>query len=225
MAVRVVLEVAAKRSFASALEWPGWSRSGRSPDEALERLLEYAPRYARVARRAKVPFRAPGTVAGLEVVQRLRGDGGTEFGVPGKPADAEKASLPPKDHERFAALLRASWVIFDAAARKAEGVHLTVGPRGGGRTRTKIIDHVREAEVAYLWKLGSRAPSASDEPATQPMKRLRRTFLDALAAVAAGEEPADPSGARTRWPPRYAVRRSAWHVLDHAWELEDRAGR
>ena len=223
MAVRVVLEVAAKRSFASALEWPGWSRSGKSPDEALERLLAYSPRYAKVARRAKLPFRAPATVAGLEVVQRLRGDGGTEFGVPGKVASAESAELPPGDLERFTALLRASWAIFDAAARKAEGVHLTVGPRGGGRSRTKIIDHVREAEVAYLWKLGSRAPSASEEPSTQPMRRLRRTFLDALAAVAAGEDPADPSGVRSRWPPRYAVRRSAWHVLDHAWELEDRS--
>lgn len=223
MAVRVVLEVAAKRSFASALEWPGWSRSGKSPDEALERLLAYAPRYARVARRAKLPFRAPATVAGLEVAQRLRGDGGTEFGVPGKVASAESADLSSADLDRFAALLRASWAIFDAAARKAEGVHLTVGPRGGGRSRSKIIDHVREAEVAYLWKLGSRAPSASDEPPTQPMRRLRRTFLDALAAVAAGEDPADPSGVHSRWPPRYAVRRSAWHVLDHAWELEDRS--
>jgi hypothetical protein len=223
MAVRVVLEVAAKRSFASALDWPGWSRSGRSPDEALERLLAYAPRYARVAQRAKVPFRPPTTVAGLEIVGRLRGDGGTEFGVPGKPASAEDENLAPNDLDRFVALLRASWAIFDAAARKAAGVHLSVGPRGGGRNRAKIIDHVREAEVAYLWKLGSRAPDASDEPPTQPMKLLRRTFLEALAAVAAGDEPADPSGARTRWPPRYAVRRSAWHVLDHAWELEDRS--
>jgi hypothetical protein len=223
MTVRVVLEVAAKRSFASALDWPGWSRSGKSPDEALERLLAYAPRYARVARRAKVPFQPPASVEGLEVVQRVRGDGGTEFGVPGKPASAEEEGLTPKDLDRFAALLRASWVTFDSAARKATGVHLSVGPRGGGRNRAKIIDHVREAEVAYLWKLGSRAPSDSDEPAAQPMKLLRRTFLDALAAVAAGDEPADPSGARTRWPPRYAVRRSAWHVLDHAWELEDRS--
>ena len=26
------------------------------------------------------------------------------------------------------------------------------------------------------------------------------------------------------WPHRYAARRIAWHVLDHAWEMEDRAG-
>jgi hypothetical protein len=25
-----------------------------------------------------------------------------------------------------------------------------------------------------------------------------------------------------RWPARYYVRRAAWHVLDHAWEIEDR---
>lgn len=26
------------------------------------------------------------------------------------------------------------------------------------------------------------------------------------------------------WPPRYAARRIAWHVLDHAWQIEDRSG-
>jgi hypothetical protein len=24
-------------------------------------------------------------------------------------------------------------------------------------------------------------------------------------------------------PPRYAIRRIAWHVLDHAWEIEDKS--
>jgi hypothetical protein len=223
MALPVVLEVAGKRSFASALEWPGWSRSGRTPDEAIERLVEYAPRYARVARRAKISFRIPDSVDDIEVAQRVRGDGGTDFGVPGKPAKAENEPMTPKDVERAVALLRASWAAFDAAARAAEGVRLAVGPRGGGRPRSKIIEHVREAEVAYLWKLGGRAPSASDEPPKQPMKRLHATVVETLTAVAGGTEPSNPSGARKRWPPRYAVRRSAWHVLDHAWELEDRS--
>ena len=223
MGVPVVLEVGAKRSFASALEWPGWSRSGRSPDEAIERLFEYAPRYARVARRAKLKFRIPASVADIDVAQRVRGDGGTDFGVPGKPAKAENEPMTPRDVERALAILRASWAAFDAAARAAEGVRLAVGPRGGGRSLAKIVVHVREAEVAYLWKLGGRAPSASDETPRHPMKRLRATWVETLTAVAGGAEPSNPSGARKRWPPRYAVRRTAWHVLDHAWELEDRS--
>ena len=24
------------------------------------------------------------------------------------------------------------------------------------------------------------------------------------------------------WPVRYAIRRMAWHVLDHAWEMQDK---
>src|SRR5918995_1368110 len=183
MTVPVILEVGAKRSFASALEWPGWSRSGRTPEEAIERLVEYAPRYARVARRAKLRFRVPGSVADIEVAQRVRGDGGTDFGVPGKPAKAESEPMTATDVERAAAILRASWAAFDAATRAAEGVRLAVGPRGGGRSRSKVIEHVREAEVAYLWKLGGRAPSAADEPPTQPMKRLRAAVVETLTAV------------------------------------------
>ena len=29
---------------------------------------------------------------------------------------------------------------------------------------------------------------------------------------------------RPGWPPRYASRRLIWHILDHAWEIEDRSG-
>lgn len=89
MAVRVVLEVAAKRSFASALDWPGWSRSGRSPDEAL--------------------------------------------------AD------------------------------------------------------------------------------------LRRAFVEAVRLRVAGRDLPVPNRVRTPWQPAYAIRRSAWHAVDHAWEIEDRS--
>ena len=86
-----------------------------------------------------------------------------------------------------------------------------------------LDNRLREAEVAYLHQLGSRAPAADDEDPRRPMARLRRAFTDALAAVIAGEPPADPARTRTPWSPRYTVRRSAWHVLDHAWEIEDRS--
>ena len=57
MGLRVVLEVAPKRAFASALDRPGWCRAGRTPEEALDALLTFSSRYAEVARRAKVAFR------------------------------------------------------------------------------------------------------------------------------------------------------------------------
>ena len=219
MATRVVLEVAAKRSFASAVDWPGWSRSGRTEDEALEALLAYAPRYSAVAKRAKVAFRPPATTRGLDVVQRIKGDGGTEFGVPGKAATAEDDPISAAELKRLIALLMASWSVFDAAARKAVGIELTKGPRGGGRELQKIIEHVREAEVAYLGQLGSRPPAGAGEDPS----RLRRTFTDALTAVATGRPIENPRRTKKPWAPRYAVRRSAWHVLDHTWEIQDRS--
>lgn len=217
MPVRVVVEAASKRSFASALDWPGWSRSAKTPEEALEALVHYGPRYAAVARRAKITFSPPRGVAGLDVVERLTGGGGTEFGVPGAVAVAEEAAPTARELERTIALLQAAWKTFDAAARRAEGVTLRLGPRGGGRQVPKIIDHVAQAEQAYLHQLGSKPPPGGD-PA-----KVRRAFVAALRARVAGKEPPDPNRVRMPWSPRYAVRRSAWHALDHAWEIEDRS--
>jgi hypothetical protein len=214
--LRVVLELAPKRSFASAIDWPGWSRGAKTADEALEALLAYAPRYAKVAKRAKVAFSPPATMRGLEIVERQKGGGGTEFGVPSSTARAESDPIPARELSRLVALLEASWAAFDAAARKAEGTALTLGPRGGGRQVPKMVEHVREAEAAYVHQLGTKAPG-------KEMVELRRSFVEALRLLAAGEELPAPNKVRKPWTPRYAVRRSAWHALDHAWEIEDRS--
>lgn len=216
--LRVVLETAPKRVFASALDWPGWSRSAKADEAALEALVSYAPRYARVAKRAKVAFSPPKTVAGVEIVERLGGGSGTEFGVPGTPASAESADLAAAELTRLVSLLEAAWATFDAAARKAEAVHLRLGPRGGGRQVPKIIEHVREAEGAYIHQLGAKVPGAR-----APMASLRRAFIEALNLRAANQPLPEPNNVRRPWVPRYAIRRSAWHALDHAWEIEDRS--
>jgi hypothetical protein len=217
VSLSVVLEVAPKRAFASALDWPGWSRGAKTDDEAIAALLAYAPRYAAVARRAKVAFHPPATVRGITVVERLDGGGGTEFGVPGEAARAEAEPISAAELKRLIALLRAAWTTFDAAAAKAKGVKLTLGPRGGGRQVPKMVDHVREAEAAYLHQLGAKAGA-------RPMAVLRDAFIEALTARATGAPVPDPNKVKKPWDPRYAVRRSAWHALDHAWEIEDRSG-
>jgi len=214
--LRVVLEVAPKRSFASAIDWPGWSRGAKTADEALEALLAYAPRYAPVAKRAKVTFSPPATERGIEIVERQKGGAGTEFGVPSSTARPESDPLPTRELNRLIALLEASWATFDAAARRAEGKTLTLGPRGGGRQVPKMIEHVREAESAYVHQLGTKASG-------QSMPELRRSFVEALRLLAGGEALPTPNMVKKPWMPRYAVRRSAWHALDHAWEIEDRS--
>lgn len=216
MSLRVVLEVAERKAFASALEWPGWSRGAKTPDEALRSLLDYADRYAAVAKRAKVAFSPPATVRGIEVVERLSGGGGTEFGVPSVAAAAEGEPLGSRDLKRLVSLLAAAWATFDATADRATGVKLRLGPRGGGRQVPKMIDHVREAEAAYLHQLGTKV----DE---RGMAELRRDFVDTLNVRAEARDLPRPNKVKRSWGLRYAVRRSAWHALDHAWEIEDRS--
>ena len=214
--VSVALGSGAKRVFAVALDWPGWARSGRTEEEALANLADHASRYAKVAGEPELAS------ATYDVVERLAGGSGTDFGVPSSFSEADARALEPAELARQGRLLQAAWKAFDAAARRARGKELRTGPRGGGRTLEKRDNHVLEAEEAYLTQLGSRRPKDASGDLAARMKRVRDAALRALETRAAGEEPPNPSAVRKKWSPRYFVRRSAWHALDHAWELEDR---
>ncbi|MBK9179752.1 MAG: hypothetical protein IPM45_09320 [Acidimicrobiales bacterium] len=212
-AVAVAIEAGKRRVFASALDWPGWCRSGRDEERAVEALAAASARYAVVASTAGVRF-APG--ARFEVVERLPGSATTDFGAPGEVAARDLEPLTAAEARRLAALVDASWRVFDevVAAAPAE---LRKGPRGGGRDRDAIAAHVVEAEVAYARKLGLRPPAPSAPGGVGATAARRRAIVEALRSARAG-------GATDRgWPPRYAARRIAWHVLDHAWEIEDRS--
>src|ERR1700694_539450 len=135
---KVYLEVGKSRVFASAADWPGWTRSGRDEKAALEALAEAAPRYSLVAKAARIAF-APG--AGFEVVERLPGNATTDFGAPGAIAKAESKRLTKKEAGRLSALVSASWTVLDKVVENAPP-SLRKGPRGGGRDRDEIVDHV-----------------------------------------------------------------------------------
>jgi len=217
--LRVYLERGDKRTFAGALDWPGWSRSGKDDEQALEALLAYAPRYATVVKRAGLREKVPGAEATVDVVQRLSGGGGTDFGVPSVASKQDAEALKGKELDRQRALLEASWKTFDAAVRSARGKTLRLGPRGGGRNLAKMTGHVLEAEVAYLGALGSKPPKGT---AKDEMAAVRKAALATLDAVVGGRPIDNPRNTLHPWSPRYFVRRSAWHALDHAWEIEDR---
>jgi hypothetical protein len=215
VATRVYLEVGKTRVFAGALDWPGWCRSGKNEELALAALAAYAARYAPVARRAGVEFPAE---AGrdVEVVERVRGSATTDFGAPGEVARADAAALDEAEGKRLGALVSAAWAVFDRVVARAPA-ELRKGPRGGGRDRDKLVEHVLAAEAAYARKLGvkHRQPAIDDALA---IAALRRDVVAALSAPSDGTPPV-----ANGWPPRYAARRIAWHVLDHTWEIEDRA--
>jgi hypothetical protein len=213
-AIPVYLEIGEKRVFATSLDWPGWTRSGKDERAALEALAAYAPRYVAVPKAAHIDF-PPGAPA-FKVVERVKGNATTDFGAPGMPASTDTRSLSTKEAERICALLAASWKIFDAVVARAPA-ELRKGPRGGGRDRDKIADHIIDAESAYTPKLGLKlkTPRRDDRAA---LREWRNAITDAIRASAGAQQ----SGEK-RWPPRYAARRMAWHLLDHAWEIEDRS--
>jgi hypothetical protein len=211
----VYVEVGKKRAFASARDWPGWCRAGRHEEAALVALAEYAPRFAVVTAEAgiELPARAADR---LEVVERLPGDATTDFGAPGAVAKGDEDDLSPAEARRQAALLEAAWRVFDRVVAGAPAT-LAKGPRGGGRDRDPIVDHVVGAEAAYARKIGiaHKAPEGGD---TGAVGALRTEILAAVRTRRFGAPPRSEP-----WPPRYAIRRIAWHLLDHAWEIEDKS--
>ena len=216
--IEVCIESGSKRVFASALAWPGWSRSASSEAAAIEALIAYGTRYAQVLGRRRLGFAAPETVRDLKVVERLPGDATTDFGAPSVPARWESGEVDGAELKRLLSILDACWGALDGALANAEGVQLRTGPRGGGRSAEKISAHVADAEGAFLRRIGGKPPISKGTT------EQRAALVEALKrGVKEGVPDTGPRGGRM-WPPRYFVRRTAWHVLDHAWEVEDRTG-
>ncbi len=207
--IAVFIEPGRKWVFASALEWPGWARRGRSEELAVQALDEYLPRYAAIVAAAGLK-----PVSGTLVVTERHPEPGSnaDFGSLHEIAPSERQTLPPEAGARLAALLAAGWAAFDEAAGTAPE-HLRKGPRGGGRDTSQIVAHVRDAEVMYARKMG--VPRDRGAPGDPPAA-LRARIAAALRDPASLATP--PNG----WPLRYAARRMGWHVLDHLWEIEDK---
>jgi hypothetical protein len=214
--LRVILEIGKKRKVAAgAIDWPGLDRPGTSEGDALARLTSYLPRYASVAERAGL-----GTefahIGEAEVIERVPGSSSTDFwGFAHVPSQIEREVLSVVDLERRLDLLRACWAHFDdVAGRVAE---LRPGVRGGGRARDEIIRHVYVNEPEqFTRKVEVRTPR---EVVLTPEGRAahRDATLDAIGAYNAESRIAG----RT-WPIQFLIRRIAHHVMDHAWEMEDR---
>jgi hypothetical protein len=210
--IRVLIEAGSKRTFACALDLTGLARSGRTEQAAIEALLATLPRYGAVAAAAGEPFDPVAAVArGVEVVERVPGNATTDFGAPGMVGVADGAPLSAAEAAREARLVAAAWSVLERVAASAPE-ELRKGPRGGGRDRSKILEHVSEGERGYAAAMGIAGASRMERD------ELRARLLEALDRPSDGS----PMGGR-KWPPRYAARRLAWHVLDHAWEMEDRA--
>ncbi len=214
--VRVAIEATPKKAFATAVDWPGWSRSGKTRELALDALAAYAPRYALVANEAEETFQNEVGAADFDVTEEAEGGGGTDFGVPSRVTDADRRRTTAADADRLRRLVAAAWTVFDRVAATAPA-ELRKGPRGGGRDRDKMIGHVVEADGAYAREIGLRL-KAPEPGRRATVEASRAAVLDAIGAPSDGSPLAD-----RKWTARYAAGRIAWHALDHAWEMEDRS--
>jgi hypothetical protein len=199
VATRVYFEEGKHSVFAAAIDWPGWCRRAKTRDAALEALLDYQARYGAVL---SMPFK-PGR---LEVVGSVIGNATTDYGAPDKATAWDLEALTTRDLKRQVAVLNDCWTFFDAVVDAAPAA-LRKGPRGGGRDRDGVVSHTREAERHYCSKLGTRVAP-------------RTPWVDQRALVTTALLAGSPAAT---WPPQYSLRRLAWHVLDHAWEIEDKS--
>ena len=214
--LRVILELGRKRRVvAGAMDWPGLDRWGTTDENAIEKLLSYVPRYAPVAERARLASEFD-EAREVEVVERVTGSSSTDFwGIAHVPSKIEAEVLSPADLERRLDLLQACWATFDDIAGHVSR-ELRPGSRSGGRSREQIVRHVYGSEPDQMSrKVEVRTPL---EVVLTPdgLAAHRLAYLDAIRAYNAEGRPA-----RT-WPIQFLIRRTAHHVMDHAWELQDR---
>lgn len=219
MPVRTVIERGpkGKRVAAFSLDWPGWERGAKTSETALETLESYRERYAQIAKLAGMTreFDAAGR---LDVVEDRVGTGSVDFwGISFSPSSTEHGQLSEAEFDRAVTLLQACWMFFDGvAARVSE--EMQKGPRGGGRDRTRIWRHtIRTESEDFAKQVGLKIP---EEAALTPdgLKQHRESYVEAMRAYNAGE-----TEKRMRsWTLPYLIRHSAYHTLDHAWEMEDK---
>jgi hypothetical protein len=212
--VDVSVEAGSKKAFATAVDWPGWSRSGKTEELAVEALVAYAARYALSAKKAGETF-DPDRVE-VDVVEHVAGGGATDYGVPEKVTKQDRRRVTADGAKRLAALLEAAWQTFDAVAKRAPE-ELRKGPRGGGRDTSKIVDHVFGSEQGYARVMGIKRKEFPTSDRRQ-LDELRAEMLAIIGGASDGEVLAGK-----KWTTRYAAHRIAWHALDHAWEIEDRS--
>lgn len=203
--------------MAFSLDWPGWNRGAKSATVALETLEAYRPRYRPIAELAGMAseFDAAGR---LEVVEDRVGTGSTAFwGISFSPSSTEHSQLGEADLDRRLTLLQAAWTFFDDVAARVTP-EMRPGPRGGGRDRDHIIRHVQRVErLDFAARVGL---TFEDHPALSgdQLRDHRAAYLEAIRACNAGRVRKQMRS----WTLPFLIRHSAFHTLDHAWEMQDK---
>jgi len=210
-----------RRVFAQVLSWIGWCRSGKDEATALNELVTTGTRYGQVAARAVLPFVAPTSLDEFEVVERIPGTTTTDFGAPSVLLTADQAHLEDGDIERLVRLIAACWATFDDALHAFPSSLLDVKPERG-RSPSAMRLHLLEADRMHLSAFGPAFQRPDPTHLDEQEVAVREQILAHLRDIPSKEALAPLRRYGFSWTPHFAVRRSAWHALDHAWELLDR---
>jgi hypothetical protein len=217
--IRVTLEIGpkGKKAVAVAPDWPGLERGATTGEAAIERLLSYVPRYASVAKLAEMET-AFATTPVADVVEQYPGTGSTDFwGVSFAFSSIDQQAMSGEALERELTLMRACWAFFDDV-RSRVSAEMQRGPRGGGRDRDRIVRHTFAAELDWAKMLGVLTPleaMLTDEG----LKAHRDAYCNAIRDY---HSQGKLAGKMAKWPLRFLIRHTAYHTLDHAWEMEDK---
>jgi hypothetical protein len=217
--MRVTLEIGpkGKKVVAVAPDWPGLERGATTEEKAIERLLSYVPRYVTVTKLAGMKD-AFATSTGVDVVEHYPGTGSTDFwGISFAFSNIDQQAMSGEVLERELTLMRACWTFFDDV-RSRVSAEMQRGPRGGGRNRDRIVRHTFAAEQD--WAKMIRVLSPDDAMLTGAgLKAHRDAYCRAIGDY---HSQGKLAGKMAKWPLRFLIRHTAFHTLDHAWEMEDK---
>jgi hypothetical protein len=95
---------------------------------------------------------------------------------------------------------------------------LQKGPRGGGRDRDQIARHIFANERDWAKRIDVHTPD--DALLTRKgLKTHRQAYCRGIRDYHAQGKSA---GKVAKWPLRFLIRHTAFHTMDHAWEMEDK---
>lgn len=210
-----------RRVFAQARGWIGWCRVGKDEEVALAALLAAGSRYALVAARAGLPLTLPAALNDLIVVERVSGTAITDFGALSVLLESDTEPLDEARLERLERLLVAAWATFDESLAGVPAELLDLKP-ARGRAPDAIRLHLLEADLMHLSAFGPAFKPPKPDDIAEQEARMRKQMLAGLLAAPLRESFVPRQRYGFSWTPHFAVRRSAWHALDHTWELQDR---
>ena len=217
--IRITLEIGpkGKKVVAVAADWPGLERGAKTAEEAIETLRSYLPRYAQVAKLVNRGAEFD-KIRDVDVVEKYPGTGSTDFwGISFAFSSLDRQAMSGKELERELALMQACWAFFDGV-RSRVSAEMQKGPRGGGRDRDHIVRHTFAAEQDWAKMIGVLTPDGAMQR-DDGLKAHRAAYCQAIRDY---HSQGKPAGKMAKWPLRYLIRHTAFHTLDHAWEMDDK---